>query len=405
MSDRKLPRNRRAQGVHQRDRALASSKARLDARDAFQHSPPMLVTACSIGCRLNTLVVLATLSIVLLLPAAAAGAEEATSSSGRLLRVQYDNDAFMSSDDVFTAGWGFEFHSAATDVWPDRFSRSVISRLPGMSDDGADGRVVRRAIGLSQQIVTPKRLRVAELQPHDAPWAGRLGIYASWLSIDNRRLAAFQVYIGCMGPCSQAEEVQRFVHEDLDKGADPLGWHNQLSGEELLNLNYTFRRKIRKAPESDYSAPAWAYDVSYGSQLALGNLATFIDAFVEWRVGWGLPRGFALMTDPVGMGVAIDPLLPSRGSLTSRWHVYMAATAMATHLFYHDIAEGGRTENGLWHPALNCDNPQLELMLGLHVTRGRQSLHIIHHEYLGDRAELPRGSKPDWTGITIDFRF
>lgn len=345
------------------------------------------------------------MAIAALMSGSAVSAADAEDPSGNLLRIQFDNDIFMGSDDVFTAGWGIEFHSGALDVWPDKLSRGLISRLPGMDDDGPGGRVVRRAIGISQQIVTPSDLRIPELQPDDAPWAGRLGVFASWLAIDNSRLSAFQVYAGCMGPCSFAEEVQRFVHEDLDKGPDPLGWDNQLSGEPLFNVNFMLRRKIRVAEEKDYDAPTWAYDLSLGSQAALGNLATYIDAFIEYRVGWGLPRGFALMTDPVGMGVAIDPLLPPARKPALRWQVYFSATLMATHLFHHDIGEGGPTENGLWHPELEYANPQYEMMVGLHMKRGRHSLHFVHHEYLGDRADLARGSKPDWAGITVDIRF
>jgi hypothetical protein len=48
-----------------------------------------------------------------------------------------------------------------------------------------------------------------------------LGGYVSWSAYDNRRLAAVQAYLGCIGPCSRAEEVQKLVHNGLGAGHPP----------------------------------------------------------------------------------------------------------------------------------------------------------------------------------------
>jgi hypothetical protein len=334
-----------------------------------------------------------------------ARADENPSIDSPLLRFDFENDLLVSSDDAFTGGWSLQYHTAFHDTWPDRFSRGLIRLLPGMNDDGAGGRLVRRAFGLSQQVSTPEDLRVAEFRPDDVPWAGRLGVNATWLSLDNRRMAAVQVYVGCLGPCSHAEEAQRFIHEDLDKGPDPLGWRNQLDDRILGNLNYTIRYKLIKKPEEVYNAPRWASDLSFGSELGVGNVQRFATGFVEWRIGWSLPRGFTPLPDPVGMNVAIDTWLPPASAEATRWHIFFSLVGRITQVWELDMSKGGPTANGLWHPGKDWANPQYQVLGGVHLLRGRYSLDVVLHDYLGSRTDLPNESEPDWAGISLGYRF
>src|SRR6185503_20007609 len=97
-------------------------------------------------------------------------------------------------------------------------------------------------------------------QPNDAPWAGLLGGHVSWSAYDNERLAALQAYLGCVGPCSGAKEVQTFVHDDLGFGEMPEGWSNQLDNDVLVNLNYEYRRKIWLG-SAKYETDRWGRDL------------------------------------------------------------------------------------------------------------------------------------------------
>src|SRR5262245_33644592 len=160
-----------------------------------------------------------------------------------MFRFEFDNDNFLGSDDAFSAGWSFQLHSNLMDTWNPAYA-SWIGRFPGLGDDGSGGRVARWAYGLTQIIITPADVSIAEPQPEAAPWAGILGVYASFSAYDNRRLAALQLYLGCMGPCSYAEQVQTFIHEDLGFGTPPEGWDNQLVNQVLGNVNYEYRYKI-----------------------------------------------------------------------------------------------------------------------------------------------------------------
>ncbi len=161
----------------------------------------------------------------------------------KLFRFEFDNDTFLGSDDAFTAGWSVQVHSPMLDKWTPGLA-GWIGRLPTLGDDGEGGRIVRWAWGVTQHIITPSDITIATPQPDDVPWAGLLGGYVSFAAYDNRRLAALQLYLGCMGPCSRAEQAQKFVHDNLGLGEHPQGWANQLSDKTLVNLNYEYRHKL-----------------------------------------------------------------------------------------------------------------------------------------------------------------
>ena len=155
----------------------------------------------------------------------------------KLLRFEVDNDAFVDSDSAFTSAWSVQLHSPLFDEWPRRSFERWVSRVPGLGDDGPGARVVRRAWGVTQVMITPRDITIAGPQPDDVPWAGMLGGYVSWSSYDNERLAALQGYLGCIGSCSHAEEVQKLFHNSLGRGKSPRGWPNPIADRLLPILS------------------------------------------------------------------------------------------------------------------------------------------------------------------------
>jgi outer membrane protein LpxR len=160
--------------------------------------------------------------------------------SRSVVRFDFDNDVFLRKDHSFTAGWSLQVHSRMNDVWGSGYVK-WIGRVPGLADGGRGGPITRWAVGISQVIITPKDVGNAAPQPNDAPWAGMLGASVSWSAYDNRRMAALQVYAGCLGPCSAAEPVQKFVHGDLGFGPSPKGWDNQLVNRASRPLCHSCR--------------------------------------------------------------------------------------------------------------------------------------------------------------------
>jgi hypothetical protein len=323
-----------------------------------------------------------------------------------LFRFEFDNDSLLGSDDAFTAGWSAQLHSPLHDTWQHGFG--WVGHIPGLGDDGAGGRIARTAIALGQIIVTPSDITIAEPQPNDAPWAGVLGLATSWSSYDNRRLAAMQAYLGCMGPCSGAEEVQTFVHEDLGFGDTPVGWDNQLDTKILGNLNYEYRYKLLADGAEDYAVGRFGNDFAVGARADLGNLITGLLGQIEYRFGWGLPMGFTKAPDPPGIGVLHDPVyfdptapLPSN---LKGWRVYFTVVGRLVWIDRLAPAEGGDTVNGGTHPGVADIPGSQQLLVGLHFGRLPVNFHLTYYRYF-DEPNIAGDASTDWTNFTLEYRF
>ena len=365
---------------------------------------------CSIGYApvLRILAILVLIGVAIIPSLRAADEERAPVDpwSLRTFRFEFDNDTFLDSDDVFTAGWSFQFHSRLMDRWNPGLA-GWIGKLPGLGDDGEGRRIVRWSGALSQIIITPTDLSIEEPQPEDAPWAGILGVTSTWSSYDNVRLGAFQIYLGCLGPCARGEQVQKVVHEDFGWGTLPRGWENQLSNKALANLNYEYRHKIYRSQETAYAVGRFGHDLAWGAQGALGNLTTFLQASLEYRFGWGLPMGFTKIPDPAGIGMVLDPayLDPSAPPMDLEgWRVYFSLVVRYAWIRYLAPAEGGPTENGGHHPPLDSYPGSRQALAGAHLGKLAFGVHLTYYRYL---EPVPRNvvGSIDWVNLSFEFRF
>ncbi|HKQ98163.1 MAG TPA: lipid A-modifier LpxR family protein [Candidatus Polarisedimenticolia bacterium] len=337
-------------------------------------------------------------------PAAAKPAKDARSLY--LFRGEFDNDTFLGSDDNFTAGWSAQIHSRLDDTWHPGYA-TWIGRVPGLGDDGRGGRVARWAFGIGQMIITPTDVTLETPQPEDAPWAGILTASGSWSAYDNQRLAALQLLVGCMGPCSGGASVQKFIHNNLGIGYPANGWENQLVDQWLGNVNYEYRHKVMTDEPDRYVPGRFGQDLSLGTQAGLGNFARFVWGQVEYRFGWGLPMGFTGAPDPAGLGIMLDPIYvdpagprPAR----NRWRSYFTLVGRAVYLEHFAPADGGETVNGGTHPGLDTEPGQFQALLGYHLGGVPFSFHLTGYHYFA-QAESGINGSSDWVNLSFEYRF
>ena len=354
------------------------------------------------------MVFLASVLLTAAVPAVSAAAQDTDLRNLSVVRFDFDNDVLLGKDNSYTAGWSLQWHSRLNDVWGPGYAKSI-GRVPGLGDGGRGGPITRLAVGISQVIITPKNVGIAAPQPNDAPWAGMLGAAMSWSAYDNRRMAALQVYAGCMGPCSAAEPVQKFVHGDLGLGPVPKGWDNQLVNRALFNVNYEYRYKLFVDRPARYFTPGrFAHDLSVGSHVGLGNVETLIWGQVEYRFGWGLPLGFTKAPDPPGWGIMLDPVYvdpttppPSR---TRRLRAYFSLMGRVAHVTHMALAEGGKTVNGGEQPKLRPYPGRYVTLAGLHVARLPFAVHVTEYRYYRQGRSGIAGSS-DWINLSFEYRF
>lgn len=330
-------------------------------------------------------------------------------------RVEIDNDLITGGDDTFSAGLSVQRHSPPFDHWEQKqggktrkgLSLWIGRHFPGLGDDGEGGRIVRRATGISFVMQTPEDIENPDPQPEDVPWAGTAGLATSWSSYDNRRLAAFQVFAGCLGPCSGAEEIQTFVHDDLGlSDSSPQGWDNQLENEFIANLNYALRYKLAAPAEDRYQPGRFTGDLAIGGQVGVGNFFSFAEAQLELRFGWGLPMGFTHIPDPVGRGIMMDPayLRPGDTAALDRTRFYFSLVPRFTYFEEITTLEGGNTDNGGFHPGLDYEDTVFQALFGFHIARRNFAFHLTYYFYPDEVLNTPTDSSLEWANFTFEFR-
>lgn len=316
-----------------------------------------------------------------------------------LWRLEWDNDGFVHKDNAFTNGWSLQRHSPGFESWadmgPSRFSDWISRTIPGIG--GGDGRVVKRGTGLSQITMTPEDIENPDPQPGDVPWAGALGWSESWYAFNNKKLNAFQIYGGILGPYSFAEPFQIQIHHWINAD-EPRGWDNQLKTEPLVNLNYAMSRKVLAAGEY---WDGFGGDLAVGGEAGLGNFSTFAELNLEARIGWSLPEGFVNTPDPGGNGVMLDPITRDPGGL----HIYLSVVARVWATAY-TVFFDGNTFRESPHPGLDYETITRGAIFGLHIEGSRFSVDFNFYSY----ESLPFESvnpltDMTWGNITIDYRF
>ena len=347
---------------------------------------------------------LALIGLVSVAQVPAAAAQETDVRDQRLFRFEFDNDTFVGSDDAFSAGWSIQVHSRMHDEWKPGLA-GWIGRIPTLRDDGDGGRIVRSAWGVTQLIFTPEDVTVRTAQPDDAPWAGLLGGYVSWAAYDNRRLAALQMYLGCIGPCSRGEEVQGFVHNTLGFGETPEGWSNQLDDDVLGNLNYEYRYKLWTGG-ARYDVPRWGNDLSVGAQAGVGGYATYAATWLEYRFGWNLPQGFTKLADPPALGVALDPVYvdPNGPLVESRWRAYANVVVRVRSVDSFAATQSGMTQDGGYRVGTATPGDE-QLIVGVHVAKLPLAFHLSYYRYRDDELSDLIPAMLDWVNFSFERRF
>ena len=344
-------------------------------------------------------------------PASAPNRVRAAGAGGTVDRFEYYNDLFIARDDAgFSGGFGQQRFSPPLSGWATRpgggprraWTRWIGEHLPGLAP--ARDRVLRFGSGFTHTTQTPDDLRTAELQTADVPYAGTLGAHWSWVALDERRLNAFQIYTGVLGPAAAADAVHDVLHAGLARGPEPRGWRWQLGNEPLVNLSYAVRRKLAETRPGDERG--WRGDLAVGLHQALGNYHTATDLQLEFRAGPRLPGGFAQVPDVAGQGINMQPLLgpAETGGAAGRWRLHTSFVVRLSGLWYTPLLDRSRFTDAA-HPGVGYDPLHLKAVVGLHLSRGRISFHL---SYCGSglAPELSPDSRtsPSWLNVTFEYR-
>lgn len=185
----------------------------------------------------------------------------------------FENDAFLRIDRWYSSGIDLSFLFKV---------KGPLFHLPFV--DRTDS-ITYLSFALSQEMYTPEEFNNPYPQFDDRPYAGWL--YASFAvhQSTTESLDSLELQLGVVGPSAKAEEVQRFIHDNIL--GDPVnGWQNQLHDEAGINLAYHHHERYRLTTHR--------YESLFIPRIGgvLGNVRTEFDIGALYRVGVNLPQDF-----------------------------------------------------------------------------------------------------------------
>jgi len=311
------------------------------------------------------------------------------------IRIEYDNDLLVNSDDKFTNGFSLQWHSRAREDWDDTRAPGWTTfgrHLPGMQSADLFKRV---GLAIGQNMQTPTDLSVTELIVGDVPYAGSLGFEVNWIAFDDDVFRGYALIVGVVGSLSGAEQTQKWIHE-LIGGDEPMGWDNQIPDELGVNFNGMFKKKLFSIEGSNHLSADLALNADFG----LGTALTFGEVAAEFRFGWNVPVGFAFVPDPIGRSIAYDATIPHK----QRWRtsIYLSVVRRQIYMQHFVFLDGS-----LWRDThgVDYDKWQHQTIVGLHLTRRRWGVHVsLWDSSANVRSELA-GSGNDFGTIAFEWRF
>ena len=230
---------------------------------------------------------------LLLMPLSAAAATPADNSW--TANLYFENDLFSETDQQYTNGVRLSWVSPEIDSfiddpalpdWLRRSNRLLAPLDPEPIRLGDD--VSRRLIfTLGQQIFTPADRKRTTLDPNDRPYAGWLYAGFGYHTQTQMQMNSFEVNLGVVGPAALAQEAQDFIH-DLRGFEHFNGWDHQLKNEPGLQLVYEHKYRWMRQP----LAHRWEHEAILHGGGSLGNVATYLNAGIEYRIGKHLPHDF-----------------------------------------------------------------------------------------------------------------
>lgn len=182
---------------------------------------------------------------------------------------QWDNDAFLVgtiSDRFYSNGLRFDYEYPADDLYWLQ-ADGELTALGCHTDNavmhlqecaGFDAQAdkssvlshtyqVKRHMFMGQQMYTPSDIRwpASASQKYERPYAGWLFFGMGSTQQNAYGYETMEWSIGCIGPCSAAEDAQKTIHRNLGD-QQPQGWDTQLKNNPIVQLHY--RRSMSLIP-------------------------------------------------------------------------------------------------------------------------------------------------------------
>ncbi|HET6278872.1 MAG TPA: lipid A deacylase LpxR family protein [Candidatus Polarisedimenticolia bacterium] len=216
--------------------------------------------------------------------------EPAAADYAGILSFYHENDIYLSDDSNYTSGFGFTWVSNDEATYRERnLVRRMVrggAFLPSVGDAGFRSYV---SFNIGQEIYTPEDITAVPPPPDQQPYAGVLFFDTAVYGHSSHEMDAYTLRIGCVGPCSGAEQTQKAIHERVGSPI-PQGWEYQLVNEFIINLDYQHYQRVKRKAERG----SVQYDITWRGGGGFGNYYIGANLGIEVRVGYGLPDSYGV---------------------------------------------------------------------------------------------------------------
>lgn len=193
------------------------------------------------------------------------------------INVLIENDADIRTDEAYSHGAKFSLLYLRTDI------KNSLLHIPFTNYTEGDNYI---SFSYAQQLFTPEDIKATELVLEDRPYAGYMNIQSALHNSYNNRLKSLIIQVGIVGPSSQMETVQEFVH-GLIGSPMPQGWEHQLHDELIFQLNYGEKNYYDLGKIASLDSVLIS---EYGFEL--GNASTKLYGGAIYRFGWGISKDY-----------------------------------------------------------------------------------------------------------------
>lgn len=197
------------------------------------------------------------------------------------LSLVHENDIYNNTDRNYTNGLQLSWVSGEPTA--PEWVLSVARLAPWFSQQGE----LSHGYLFGQSMFTPHDITVSDPPQDDRPYAGWLYGTIALSSETGPQLDQFALTLGVVGPASQAEHSQIFIHHLLNAD-EPRGWDTQLGNE--LGIVVTYQRSWRGL--NTQPIDGLTLDLTPHLGAALGNVFTYANTGLTMRFGRQLPLDY-----------------------------------------------------------------------------------------------------------------
>jgi hypothetical protein len=238
--------------------------------------------------------------VALLSLCAADSMTHSTAADDGALTLTIENDTFTGSDNNYTNGVGISWVSADLGTYDDQSFVSKWGRfwsfLPFVNNGGY---TTYAGWSLVQEMHTPDDINDPNPPEDDQPYAGILYVDSLLYAKTEGWAHAWELKLGVVGPSSQAEDVQKWIH-DLIGSDEPQGWDTQLPDEPVINIGYT----VAHLAAAGHAPGLVEWRIVPVGTLSLGTYFTGAGIGTYGEVGWNLVDAFGVTSLRTGLNTA-----------------------------------------------------------------------------------------------------